>query len=97
MSDELVFQEEQANTISNIGIVRGAPKGALAWLVRSNIVKNAKQAEQFMLGVVIVAVLSAIGVYLLWGNGPYHSSASTSQIQSDVVRMQATHFGSPSS
>jgi hypothetical protein len=62
MSNEVVFEGEDSadNTVGNIQIVPGAPTGMLAWLVKNKVVKNARHAELFLLGVAIVAVILGI-------------------------------------
>ena len=66
MSNQVVFEDETANTISNISIVRGVPTGMLAWLVKKKIAKDGRQAEKLLLGVAVVAIILAIAIYFLF-------------------------------
>ena len=63
MSDEVIF-EDDPDLVGNMAIVRGAPKGMLAWLVKKEIVKNAHQAEQFLLWVTIGAVILMVCTWI---------------------------------
>ena len=63
-----MFDEDNGNNrVGNIGIVRGAPTGMLAWLVKSKIVKNAKQGEYLLLGIAVVVIISAIAIFFFFG------------------------------
>ncbi|MEA2701610.1 MAG: hypothetical protein QOE22_319 [Candidatus Parcubacteria bacterium] len=67
MSNEVVFLEENPNTVGNIRIVQGAPKGILAWLVKNKTVQTAKQGERVLVVVAVIAIVLAIGIYVLFG------------------------------
>jgi hypothetical protein len=65
MSGEVIFQDSD-NTVTGIAIVHKSPTGMIAWLVKKNIVVNAKQAERYMLIFSIGAILLAIGIYIFF-------------------------------
>ena len=61
-----MFEDEQGgNTVGNISIVPGAPKGMLAWLIKAKIVDSGRQAEYFLLGVAIAAIVLAVGLFVV--------------------------------
>ena len=62
MSSEVTFQEEQTNTVGNIGIIRGAPTGMLAWIIKNKLAKDGTGAERLLLVSAIIIVLIAIGI-----------------------------------
>jgi hypothetical protein len=72
MSTEgVVFEEDSPpNRVGNITIVPGAPTGMLKWLVKNNLAKDGKSAEKLLLIIAIVAVVVAIGVYVLFNPTP---------------------------
>ena len=95
MSGEIVFDEEETSgSVRNSDIASGASGGMSAWLVRHRIAKDEEQAKYFMLGFVVVAVVSAISIVVFSGNGSSNPTPA-SQIRSDVLRMQAEHFNAP--
>jgi Tfp pilus assembly protein PilN len=65
MSDtDVVFEDDPSNVVGNIRIVPGVPTGMLSWLVKEQVVKNAKQAEQLLMFVAIGAAI--LGVLVFW-------------------------------
>jgi Tfp pilus assembly protein PilN len=65
MSDKsVIFDEDPSNLVGNIRVVPGVPTGMLAWLVKKQVVKNAKQAERLLMWVGIGAVV--LGVIVFW-------------------------------
>ncbi len=63
------IDEVGADTVSNIQIVRSAPTGMIAWLVKKKVVKTGHQAELVLLGVTVVASLLAAGIFLFSHTG----------------------------
>ena len=74
MDDQVIFEDDNIgeNRVGNIQIVPGAPTGMLAWLVKNQVVKNAKQAETFLLGLAIACVVLAVVVFVIWGTSHPH-------------------------
>ncbi|MGB4076686.1 MAG: hypothetical protein WBK28_03215 [Minisyncoccia bacterium] len=56
---DVQFDDEQ-NQVSTIAIVKTAPTGLLAWLIKSGIAKNAKIAEQILLYIALASI--AVGI-----------------------------------
>jgi len=92
MSQEVIFEDDDSsNTVGNISIVPGAPKGMLAWLVKKNVVQNAKQAEVVLLVVTIGAVLLTIVIFVFFTGQPTHSITpeEKTQLQEMLIEMHA--------
>ena len=92
MSDDIVcLDEENSNNLgSNSRVGPAAPRGMIAWLIRNKVVKNTRQGEYVLLGVVILLVISAIGIFVvsIGGNSPSRSTAEQlQQIQAMKVRL----------
>jgi hypothetical protein len=70
MNSDVVFQDsdDSNNQVGNIRIIPGEPTGMLSWLVKKQIAKNAKQAEQYLLWIAIaaVAITAVIAFLSLW-------------------------------
>jgi flagellar biosynthesis/type III secretory pathway M-ring protein FliF/YscJ len=71
MAHEVVFEDDPLvhDMPGNNRGISGASSSMLAWLVEHKIVKDSKQAELFLLGVVVVAVILAIFFFMLYLKG----------------------------
>jgi hypothetical protein len=84
MNDEVIYEDEN-NEVGNITIVRSTATGMLAWLVKKNVVKSAKQAEQLLLILAIAAVILTFAIpWLLSGS---HSKVPQAQLDAYIRAM----------
>ncbi len=95
MSDDIVFQEDNSNIVTNISVSRGVPTGMLAWLVTSKVVANTKQAEQLLLGIAVVSVLGAVAVLVFYVNTAYTAANRNTQTMKTQSQNQIQYHVAP--